>query len=342
MGVDLFFALSGFLIGSQVLAPLSRGERLSFSDFYLRRALRILPAYGVVLTAYFLWPVLREAPGIRPLWQFLTFSMNLVAASPAQSAFSHAWSLCVEEHFYLLFPALAWAMTQRPSLRRTVALFTAVVAGGMLLRGWLWMSEVNPAHVPDNLLGPHYMHYLYNPTWARLDELLAGVALAAVRCYRSEWWIWLQARANAVGVLGTAIVIGCMALFWQQRLAFVPNVFGYPLLALGLACLVCSAASTRGVLGRWRLPGVQWLALASYSLYLTHKAVFGLVHAHLGRWVDGHGAWTFLIYATAVLGVGALLYYGVERPFLRWRRRLRSARADRLGAELRPSAALDG
>jgi peptidoglycan/LPS O-acetylase OafA/YrhL len=68
-GVDLFFVLSGYLIGSQVLKPLSRGQPLSFADFYIRRAFRIVPVLLVVLTAYFAWPGLREAPGIQPLWQ---------------------------------------------------------------------------------------------------------------------------------------------------------------------------------------------------------------------------------------------------------------------------------
>lgn len=342
MGVDLFFALSGFLIGSQVLAPLSRGERLSFSDFYLRRAFRILPAYGVVLAAYFLWPALREAPAIRPLWQFLSFSMNLIPAPPAQRAFSHVWSLCVEEHFYLLFPALAWAVTRRRSWRWTAGVFAVVVVGGMVLRGWLWLHEVNPARVPDELVGQHYLYFLYNPTWARLDDLLAGVALAVVRCYRTGWWAWLQTRANTVGMIGIGIVVACMALFWQRRVLFAPNVFGYPLLALGMACLVCSATSAQGVLGRWRVPGVQWLALASYSLYLSHKAVYALIHNRLGQWVDGHGVWTLLFYVAAVLGVGAVLYYGVERPFLTLRRRVRAARAQRAGISLSPSAAVEG
>ncbi len=341
MGVDLFFALSGFLIGSQVLAPLSRGERLSFSDFYLRRAFRILPAYGVVLVAYFFWPVLREAPGIRPVWQFLTFTMNLLGAQPSQRAFSHAWSLCVEEHFYLLFPVLAWAMTRRPSLRRFLVLLAGLVMAGMVVRGWLWVHEVEPARLAGGPAGQRYLQYLYNPTWARLDDLLAGVALAALRCYRGNWWTWLQARANTLAVLGVGIVGGCMALFHQQRMTFMPNVVGDPLLALGMMCLVCSAASTQGVLGRWRVPGAQWLALTSYSLYLTHKAVYGLIHTYLHR-VDGHGAWTFLVYAVAVLGVVAVLHYTVERPFLRLRRHVLAARLRSPGASMPASATMEG
>jgi peptidoglycan/LPS O-acetylase OafA/YrhL len=322
MGVDLFFALSGFLIGAQLLQPLARGEPLHAGRFYLRRAFRILPAYAVVLALYLAWPAFRETPPMRPAWQFLTFTMNLWPAPTGQRAFSHAWSLCVEEHFYLLCPLLAWALARRASLRAVVAVASVLVLGGMLLRGGLWIHEVAPVLQAGGDAGAVYQRTLYVPTWARLDDLLAGVLLAAVRVYRPLWWCRLQSRANTLALLGLVIVAACMLGFRQHRMDLWPNVVGYPLLALGLAALVCAAASPHGVLGRHRLPGVQWLALASYSLYLTHKAVYGLVHRRLGAWVDGHGTWTVLAYACAVLLAGAGLYYGVERPFLRWRARL--------------------
>ncbi|MEE7567306.1 acyltransferase, partial [Xanthomonas sp. Kuri4-3] len=106
MGVDLFFVLSGFLIGTQVLAPLARGERLRFGDFYLRRALRILPAFWVMLALYLWWPAIREVPRMEPCWKFVFFLFN-VTADYRNPAFSQIWSLCVEEHFYLVFPLLA-------------------------------------------------------------------------------------------------------------------------------------------------------------------------------------------------------------------------------------------
>ena len=99
MGVDLFFALSGYLIGQQVFAPLARGERFSYAAFYTRRAFRILPAFLVVLAAYVALPLLRESPHLPPLWTLLTFTQNLVVDYQHERAFSHAWSLCVEEHF---------------------------------------------------------------------------------------------------------------------------------------------------------------------------------------------------------------------------------------------------
>jgi len=107
-GVDIFFVLSGYLIGMQVLRQLQQHAGLSFGGFYARRAWRILPAFAVVLALYLCFPALREAPGLQPSWQFATFTMNVLIDYERNQAFSHAWSLCVEEHFYLVFPLVAW------------------------------------------------------------------------------------------------------------------------------------------------------------------------------------------------------------------------------------------
>src|SRR5213592_349665 len=77
VGVDLFFVLSGYLIGGQLLAPVARGQPISFGRFFARRALRILPAYLVVLTIYFLLPSWREYPEMFPPWKFLLSVQNI-------------------------------------------------------------------------------------------------------------------------------------------------------------------------------------------------------------------------------------------------------------------------
>jgi hypothetical protein len=92
IGVDLFFVLSGYLIGGQLLAPLARGQRMKLGRFFTRRALRIMPAYFAVLAIYFLLPPWREYPEMsQPLWKFLLSVQNI--ALHGGTAFSNAWSL---------------------------------------------------------------------------------------------------------------------------------------------------------------------------------------------------------------------------------------------------------
>ena len=116
IGVDLFFVLSGYLIGGQLLAELARNNRLNLPQFYTRRALRILPAYFVILAIYFLLPLWREYPDMaQPLWKFL-FSIQNIALHGGTS-FSHAWSLAVEDQFYLALPFLLLVLFWRPRVR---------------------------------------------------------------------------------------------------------------------------------------------------------------------------------------------------------------------------------
>ncbi len=323
MGVDIFFVLSGFLIGRQVLAPLARGERLSFGAFYARRAWRILPAFAVVLVIYLAFPDWRESPGMAPWWQFATFSMNLLVDYDTQRAFSHAWSLCVEEHFYLVFPALAWCLTRRPSAAVVVGLCVFVVLAGIAWRGgvWLYDYKLDP---PRNW----FVEDIYYPTWTRLDGLLMGVVLATVAVYRPQWWQRMGERGNAFLVLGVA---GMALAFWlfRERVGLLGNTIGWPVMSASIACLVVAGASARSWIGRWAVPGAGWIAAISYSLYLSHKLVFHAVDNGLGDWQEGRGAMTFAVYAVATLAGGALLHYAVERPMLVVRDRRRKAATER-------------
>lgn len=168
MGVDLFFVLSGFLIGQQLLRGWTEEQRPSFGRFYLRRAARILPAYWFVLLLYFLVPAWRESSGLPPLWTFLTFTLNL-DVNLRQHAFSHAWSLCVEEHFYLLLPLLLALLMRRPSARKAVATVALMVAGGVILRG-------ADCPLSQRCVRPDLLSFLDAPRWADVWRGTGGAA----------------------------------------------------------------------------------------------------------------------------------------------------------------------
>ncbi|TAA06716.1 acyltransferase [Pseudoxanthomonas winnipegensis] len=319
MGVDLFFVLSGFLIGGQVLAPLSRGQPLRFGDFYLRRAFRILPAYWVVLALYALVPAWRERPEMEPLWKFVLMVMNL-GNDYSRPAFSHAWSLCVEEHFYLVFPVLAWWLMRRPAAWKVALLAALVLVGGIALRAGIWLHNTaaeTAGAAPRNW----FIEDLYYPTWNRLDGLLCGVLLATLKTFRPALWAHAQRYANGALVAGLAVMALALWMF-GDRTGLVGNAVGWPVLSIGLALLVFVGAGRSSLIGRWALPGAAWLAGVSYSLYLVHKAVFVQVQDHLGQAIADWGDAQVLVYGGASLLAAALLHYAVERPFLRLRGRV--------------------
>ncbi|NYF92083.1 acyltransferase [Tunturiibacter empetritectus] len=350
MGVDLFFVLSGYLIGSQLLKPYASGDRPSIWSFYRRRAYRILPAYLVVLWLYLAFPAWHESPVLPPVWQFLTFTVNLFFVDFSQHAFSHVWSLCVEEHFYLVLPLLVIWLMRRPSLRKTVFIVGGVILFGICFRGYMLLPLIAPARwsgreVPDGF-GTFYYRYLYYPTYSRLDGLVVGVTLALVRIFRSGWWSWLLRRGNAALIFGIALTGAVCWMFRNDgmgdatKIAAWGTVVGYPLLAVGLGLLVVSSVSNDGWLSRFSVPGSRLLATLAFSLYLTHKEIAHLDRRYLPSLTASPDWKTVVIYAVTCLLAAGLLYVLVERPFMVLRDRYERRVAEKVDAEMLHEPAL--
>src|SRR4030095_14283780 len=169
IGVYLFFVLSGYLIGGQLLAPLARDKRINLGRFFTRRALRIMPAYFVVLAIYFLLPPWREYSEMsQPLWKFLLSVQNI--ALHGGTAFSHAWSLAVEDQFYLALPFILLFLFRRP--RAGIIIPCLIVFGGIGLRAFL--AAQNPSVCGGGVPFRAFQAWIYYPTWTRLDPLVFG------------------------------------------------------------------------------------------------------------------------------------------------------------------------
>ena len=317
VGVDLFFALSGYLIGNQIFAALRSKREFSLKRFYARRLLRTLPGFYAVLALYYLWPGFRAGSPLLSVWQFLTFTQN-INLQPG-TAFSHAWSLCIEEQFYMLLPALALliASLQR-SLRGAWIAVACAFAAGAAIRLLLWNR-----YVGDGAFGgSDYFKYIYYSTFCRFDELVAGVALALLKNFHPRQWRALTAQGNLLLAKGVAITGIAFWLFLQDRKGLAMTVAGFPLLALGFSLLIVAALSRDGLLRNARIPGAGKLALWSYAIYLTHKQFCILARAPLEKL--GYGPDSFVaIVAMMALSVftGWVLYRCVEQPFMALRGR---------------------
>ena len=330
-GVDLFFVLSGYLIANQLFAGIARGERLSLARFYARRALRTLPVFWLVLAAYaWFGPALGGSPP-PPWWRFLTFTQNW--GLPAGTAFSHAWSLCIEEQFYLVLPAVLalgalFAGAGRTGRSRVTltrahgwALMGALMALGVGARIVLWQRYGDAAHVRA------YMSWVYYATLCRFDEFLPGVAVAMLKNFHRPAWDRLMARGDAISVAGGIAAATMLALAGTAYYlpgvgyGFFMTAFGYSLLALSFALLVAAALSPHARVMRWRLPGAAPLALWSYSIYLSHKPLAYFIAQQLKPLGVSDGA-RLAVIAVACVAAGGLLYRLVEAPFMALRDRL--------------------
>jgi len=328
LGVDVFFVLSGYLIGGQLLRPLSRGDTPDLQRFWASRAFRILPAFLVILALYKLLPGFTDGEGIQPLWRFLTFTMNLGLDVFQTGNFSSAWSLCVEEWFYLTLPLLVLAL-RLPLLRKagpwpTIALAAAIVLGGAALRYGLWRDASTLAELPAGL----FQKVIYYPTWCRLDGLLMGVMLACARTFRPALWTrlcppWLAAGLAVAIWTATIHLIGTNGLI----LSLTGVTVVYPLFSLGCALMLSALLDIEPWLARQRPRGLAQLAALAYSLYLVHKPVYHAMRAWLGESVL-HGWIGLALYALPVFAAAIVLHVLVERPFLRLRDRVMARRVE--------------
>ncbi len=329
-GVDLFFVLSGYLIGNQLMQQLKIRQAIGFSEFYLNRALRIFPAYFAVVFLYFAFPFIRERDGIAPLWQFLTFTQNFDLDFGNEATFSHAWSLSIEEQFYLLLPISLWLVARTGTLKRGFLIFCGIFILGLLLRGINWMHFMKPFYdggVTDNRFVT-YNKWVYYPTYNRLDGLMVGVAIAAIMNYRPRWRAWQATRGNQLLVAGLILLAGAYFLMRGDRLAFWPTLLGYPLLSVAYGMMVFAALSPSCILYRIRWKVSTLIAALSYGMYLCHKFLNHLMQGPLDAWgLAKDGSLRVLIcLAVSILGAW-LLNFLVEYPFMTLRRRLRSAQS---------------
>ena len=320
VGVDLFFVLSGYLIAGQLLSALARGKPPNVGRFYWRRALRILPAFLVIVAICVFLPSWREYPTMPPAWKFLTFTQNL--GLRGGTTFSHAWSLCIESQFYLLLPFLLLALARWRRGHWVVP--CAVVLCGIVLRGLI-------AHANLNSPAPSFavwQKFIYYPTYARLDPLTMGVCLAAIEHFRPHWWNALMKMAKWIWIPGLAAIVLALVLA-EDGLSITSCALGFPLIALGFSALLVCAVSPELPLARVAIPGAAFLATVAYSVYLSHKLMihwtltFGAAHSIAETSVLG-----YLLMLSSILAAGSALFFAVERPFLQMRQRYVKRPAD--------------
>ncbi|MEP6777486.1 MAG: acyltransferase [Chthoniobacterales bacterium] len=328
IGVDLFFVLSGYLIAGQLLSPLAAGKRLDIAQFYARRALRILPAFLAIVAIYVFLPQLREYPRMPPVWKFLTFTQNL--GLRGGTAFSHAWSLCIEGQFYLLLPFVVMALAR--FRRGHLAIPCGIVLGGVILRALLAQRISSSPHPSFG----EWQQLIYYPTYARLDPLTIGVSLAAIERFRPDWWSTLMKSARWIWAPGIAAIVVALILA-EDGLNVPSSTFDFPLIAFGVATMLVTAVSPELPFSRIPLPGAAFLATIAYSIYLSHKLVIHALQNACSALSVPLISWRcYLCMLAAILLAGSVLFFAIERPFLllrqRYVRRQRAAGLHRANA----------
>ncbi|MEO7307793.1 MAG: acyltransferase [Ferruginibacter sp.] len=321
IGVDLFFVLSGFLIARQLFTELKTKNSISLKQFFIKRFFRIIPVYLVVVAIYFLIPVFRERESLPALWRFLTFTQNIGLNPSINGTFSHAWSLCIEEQFYLFFPLIIAAAVYFKFTKKAAYIILGFFLFTCLVRLYIWDQYLGPLLEAGND-GNFWVTWIYYPTHTRLDGLLTGISIAGLVVFYPALKDKINKYANFLLLTGIIILTGAYYIC-QYRVGFNANIFGFPLIAIGFGFMVLAAISPSCVLYKFRSRVTTSIAILSYSIYLIHKAIRHLCFVYFGKMgIDKESYWMFLLSILFTIIGALILRYAIEKPFLKFRDKL--------------------
>ncbi len=323
-GVTVFFFISGLLITRLLFAEIKANGEIDIKNFYLRRILRLYP---VIVVSILMCVVLTSYRGehvdkVEIASVFLYFTNYLVVYREAiQTAITMPigpfWSLSVEEHFYLLFPAIFVLLRGQPFRIAQVAVATCVVCLSLrCLYLFMWPEWIGTLAT-------------YWRSETRFDSIAFGVLLAAL-CEMPERRRFLQhAFQLKTACVATLILVASFAFrnsFYQDTVRFtIHGIVLFPIVGY----LVFSARP--GLSSRFlNSPIMTWIGQLSYSLYIWHGAVIFLLSGFAYAYLPPSAYHLFMFLFSFV--AAAISYYTLEMPFMGLRRRLRRSPTKRQDA----------
>jgi peptidoglycan/LPS O-acetylase OafA/YrhL len=334
-GVDLFFVLSGFLVGGLLFSELRSRSVLDVRRFIIRRGFKIWPAYYAYLLTVFLILLVREQGNVHRalghiLPNFFHIQNYLGTARP------HTWSLAVEEHFYLFLPLLLLLLlTFRKQGRASPVSYLPFIAIGVMVvcTGLRYLALAHQPFDPAT-------HY--NPTHLRMDSLFFGVLLGYLYHFKSGLLERIARYRYSLLFLGLALV--CPMMVIDIRAGWFVAVIGFAMLYVGYGLILLAVVYTpigEGKLGK--LMGSSFgrlfafVGFFSYPIYLWHIDAARLplqYFAERGLFGAGHLSWRWIlitvVYVVLATAAGVILGTLVEKPALAFRDRFFPSRAPAL------------
>jgi peptidoglycan/LPS O-acetylase OafA/YrhL len=325
-GMDLFFVLSGFLIGSILLRSASESGTHHLRRFYLRRVFRTFPSYYLVLTILAVaFPLTAHQRHHLPLEY--VYATNFLPLERGQCVMFWGWSLGLEEQFYLAVPLLFLLLRRLRDDRARIVVLAALMASALVIRLVIFYR-----HRPwkDGFL----YGALYFRTHTRFDPLIAGILLAVVhKRYGKSIARWLEAPFHrallALPALACLGILLSPAMFGDDQVQLV-HVFAWgTVTSLMYLASIPLALYGEGMVCRWlAAPVFRRMATVGYGVYLVHIPVIDHIMVPAARAAQGRHWSMLLVWPAALvatmslsLAIGYLLHVIVEKPALRLRDR---------------------
>jgi peptidoglycan/LPS O-acetylase OafA/YrhL len=302
-GVDLFFVLSGFLIGGILCDHVNSKSLLR--TFWVRRFCRILPVYLMLLIAYGIaWALLERADydwlfGTQcPDSYYILFLQNVWMAASGEwggNFLAVTWSLAVEEQFYLVLPLLFIGFGSR---------YVGILATSCCLLAPILRSLSSP-------LGAYVLMF------CRMDALFSGVVVALI--VRTRWFNYVNVKDKVFA--SSLFLVALLAVVLDRRASFL-GVFKYSFYSVLYAMLLLALYSMRGnvITGLFRARFLIVVGRYSFGLYMYHQAVVGILHGLILQsspsiaTSDGAGVTILALLMTTLLSV--MSFHVVEQRFI--------------------------
>jgi peptidoglycan/LPS O-acetylase OafA/YrhL len=326
-GMDLFFILSGFLIGSILLHSLETTGQQNIRRFYLRRIFRTFPSYYLVLTALALTQTLTAVQKHNLIHEYL-YLTNFFSLRRIAAVMPWGWSLAFEEQFYLTVPLLFFVLTRLSSHRARVILLLALWSIPLFVRLAIFYRQPiwNDADLSRNL---------YFSSYTRFDTILCGILLAFFeQRFRPEVDRFFASPLRK----SLALLVSAACLWFLLQ----PALFGPNTLQIGRVFLWGTVTSimyfgfllamlrSEGPFARaMSHPMFRRIATLGYGVYLVHLPLIDKLAVPIAKRLVRRGAplsivWTLsmVVVTAASLAIAYLLHILVEKPSLRLRDRL--------------------
>lgn len=312
-GVEMFFVLSGFLIGTILIKIIEKEQGLNGTaliGFWKRRWLRTLPNYYLILLVNFLLVKFNVLNGNIAAFNyyFFVFLQNFWDAS--FDFYWESWSLSIEEWFYISLPLcmMFFLMFLRKKQAILIAILLLLILP-LLYRIYTSDIETNAFYLWD--------FYFRKPIATRLDAIGYGVLAAYIKFYHLDFWDKSKDKLFIIG-----LVICFFTVYFQKDLnTFYAKTFSFCIASLGTMFLLPKADSIRSFNNKYIGKIITYVSVISYSLYLVNMLVVQLINTYLPYQNEWQQLLCYVLYWVATFGLSALLHHFYEKPMMNLRDR---------------------
>jgi len=315
LGVELFFVLSGFLIGGILLKQFEKNNfSFDFSavkNFWIRRWFRTLPAYYLILMVYILFYFLNRPDS---LWKYFFFLQNIWNYPPY--FFEESWSLCIEEISYLISPLLLSLSVLcfgknnqgKPSYFLNISILLIILV--TILRFIYAIYFLQPNY--------KWSYHFREVALIRLDAIYFGFILAYIAHYYHAFWKKTSFPALIIGLLGIAVLMAFQKKITDDHQSLLSNILFSPMLSIFISLLIPYLSEYKQTKFQFLAKPITGISIISYSLYLINGGLF----AESFRYYSNAGAsWNFitafpiyLLFWALCISVSMLIFVFFEKP----------------------------